>query len=37
MKIEIEPGSMEHWYLLSMIGYYIPHIMAATLLANERP
>jgi len=31
MKIEIEGGTWEYWYLLSMMGYYYPRIVAATL------
>jgi len=35
MKIEIEHGSVEYWYLLSWMGFYYPRIAAATLAAHE--
>jgi len=36
MKIEIEHGSVEYWYLLSMMGFYYPRIVAATLGAHTQ-
>ena len=36
MNIEIEHGSVEYWYLLSMVGFYYPRIVAAALVAHER-
>jgi putative alpha-1,2-mannosidase len=36
MRIEIEQGTLEYWYLWSAIGFYYPRIVANTLGAHSK-